>query len=123
MTGLFKTARLIPGPTPQTGGDIKSGSVFPQAIGTYDDESLLFESANLIPRDSKGDLKMPTTIPFPASADMTSRPTTTKSDRLDSRNGLSILMVWALIMLLIGAAAHFGVQSPDLGAFELLASF
>jgi hypothetical protein len=30
-------------------------------------------------------------------------------------------MLWAIIMLSIGAAAHFGAQSPEYSAFELLA--
>jgi hypothetical protein len=42
-------------------------------------------------------------------------------DPFNARVGFGILMLWAIIMLSIGAAAHLGGQSSDYSAFELLA--
>jgi hypothetical protein len=64
---------------------------------------------------------MPTTINFPLSVQPVKRSLITDLDPLDARIGFGILMLWAIIMLSIGAAAHFGAQSPEYGAFELLA--
>jgi hypothetical protein len=66
---------------------------------------------------------MPTTIEFPLSANISKRFNPPRIDRLEAHIGFAILMLWALIMLSIGAAAHFGTPSADYGAFELLASF
>jgi hypothetical protein len=68
-------------------------------------------------------LKMPTTIEFPLSANISNRFNPSSIDRVEARIGFAILMLWALIMLSIGAAAHFGAQSSDYNAFELLALF
>jgi hypothetical protein len=42
-------------------------------------------------------------------------------DPFNARVGFGILMLWAIIMLSIGAVAHLGGQSSDYSAFELLA--
>jgi hypothetical protein len=64
---------------------------------------------------------MPTTINFLLSIYTVQRSHITGFDPLNIRIGFGILMLWAIIMLSIGAAAHFGVQSPEYSAFELLA--
>jgi hypothetical protein len=66
---------------------------------------------------------MPTTIEFPLSVNMAQRSNSSSLDPSNARLGFGILMLWALIMLSIGAAAHFGAQSSDYNAFELLAPF
>jgi hypothetical protein len=66
---------------------------------------------------------MPTTIEFPLSVHPSKRFDLSRLDRLDARIGFGILMLWALIMLSIGAAAHFGAQSPDYSTYELVALF
>jgi hypothetical protein len=66
---------------------------------------------------------MPTTIEFPLSANMAQRVHSSHFVSSNARLGLGILMLWALIMLSISAAAHFGAQSSDYSAFELLAPF
>jgi hypothetical protein len=66
---------------------------------------------------------MPTTIQFALSADITTRSRTIKPDLLYARSGFGILMLWALVMLSIGAAAHFGAQSSEFSTVELLALF
>jgi hypothetical protein len=66
---------------------------------------------------------MPTTIELPLSASMAQRSHSSGLDLSNARLGFGILMLWALIMLWIGAAAHFGAQSPDYSAFEPLALF
>jgi hypothetical protein len=66
---------------------------------------------------------MPTAIEFPLSANLSKCVNPSRHDRLDARIGFGILTLWALIMLSIGAAAHFGAQSPDYGAYELVAPF
>jgi hypothetical protein len=63
---------------------------------------------------------MPTTIEFPLPVNMAQRFNPSR-DPFDARIGFGILMLWAVIVLTIGAAAHFGAQSPDYSAFELLA--
>jgi hypothetical protein len=69
----------------------------------------------------KGDLKMPTTIEFPLSVNMAQRFNPSRLDPFSARIGFGILMLWAIIMLSIGAAAHFGGQSFEYSIFELLA--
>jgi hypothetical protein len=64
---------------------------------------------------------MTTTIQFITPADTTPRSNTTKHGLLYARSGFGILMLWAVVMLSIGAAAHFGAQSSEFTAFELLA--
>jgi hypothetical protein len=71
----------------------------------------------------QGDLKMPTTIEFPLSINMSKPLNPSRIDRIESRTGFAILMLWALIMLSIGAGAHFGATSSDFGAFDFLAPF
>jgi hypothetical protein len=66
---------------------------------------------------------MPTTIEFPLSVNMAQRSGSSSLDPSNVRLGFGILMLWALIMLSIGAAAHLGAQSSDYDAFELLALF
>jgi hypothetical protein len=66
---------------------------------------------------------MPTTIEFPLSANMSRPFNLSRIDRVDARIGFGILMLWALIMLSIGAATHFGAPPSDYSAFELLALF
>jgi presenilin-like A22 family membrane protease len=66
---------------------------------------------------------MPTTIKFPLSADMTQRPKTIKLHRSWTRDGYWLLTIWAVVMLSIGAAAHFGLQFGDLTALEQVALF
>jgi hypothetical protein len=66
---------------------------------------------------------MPTTIEFPLSADISERFNPPRIDRVEAYIGFAILMLWALIMLSIGAASHFGTPSADYSAFELLALF
>jgi hypothetical protein len=66
---------------------------------------------------------MPTTIEFPLSTNMAQRSHSSSLDLSNARLGFGILILWALIMLSIGAAAHFGAQSSDYNAFELLALF
>jgi hypothetical protein len=66
-------------------------------------------------------LKMPTTIVFPLAVNMAQRFDPSRLDPLHDRLCFGILMLWALIMLSIGAAAHFGTQSSGYSAFELLA--
>jgi hypothetical protein len=66
---------------------------------------------------------MPTTIQFALSADITTRSRTITPDLLYARSGFGILMLWALVMLSIGAAAHFGAQSSEFSTVELLALF
>lgn len=66
---------------------------------------------------------MPTTIELPLSVNLSNRFNPSRLDRLDARIGLGVLMLWALIMLSIGGAAHFGAQSPDYNAYELVALF
>jgi hypothetical protein len=66
---------------------------------------------------------MPTTIEFPLSANMAQRSHSSRLDLSNARLGFGILVLWALIMLSIGAAAHFGAQPSDYNAFELLALF
>jgi hypothetical protein len=66
---------------------------------------------------------MPTTIELPLSADISKRFNLPRIDRAEVQIGFAILMLWALIMLSIGAAAHFGAPSADYSAFELLALF
>jgi hypothetical protein len=70
---------------------------------------------------AKGDLKMPTTIEFPLPVNMAQRFNRSRVDPFDARIGFGILMLWAVITLTIGAAAHFGLQSSEYNAFELLA--
>jgi hypothetical protein len=64
---------------------------------------------------------MPTTIEFPLSIRRAQRLNISRLDPFNARVGFGILMLWAIIMLSIGAAAHFGGQSSDYSAFELLA--
>jgi hypothetical protein len=66
---------------------------------------------------------MPTTIEFPLSVNMAQRSNSSGLDSFNARIGFKILMLWALIMLSIGAAAHFGAQSSAYSAYELLALF
>jgi hypothetical protein len=66
---------------------------------------------------------MPTTIELPLSANLSNRFNPSNIDRVEARIGFAILMLWALIMLSIGAAAHLGAQSAGYSAFELLALF
>jgi hypothetical protein len=66
---------------------------------------------------------MPTTIQFALSTNMTPRSRTIKPDLFHARIGFGILMLWAFIMLSIGAAAHFGAQSSEFITLELLALF
>jgi hypothetical protein len=63
---------------------------------------------------------MPMTIQFAPPIMLRSGPI--KPD-LFGRIGSGILMLWAVVMLSIGVAAHFGAQSSELSAFELLALF
>jgi hypothetical protein len=65
---------------------------------------------------------MPTTIEFPLSVNMAQRSNSSGLDSFNARIGFGIL-IWALIMLSIGAAAHFGAQSSAYSAYELLALF
>jgi hypothetical protein len=60
---------------------------------------------------------MPTTIEFPLSANMAQRSHSSRLDLSNTRLGFGILVLWALIMLSIGAAAHFGAQPSDYNAF------
>jgi hypothetical protein len=64
---------------------------------------------------------MPTTINFPLSIQAAQSSHITALDPFNARVGFGILMLWAIVMLSIGAAAHFGAQSPEYSAFELLA--
>jgi hypothetical protein len=64
---------------------------------------------------------MPTTIEFPLSIHMAQRLNPSRRDAFNARVGFGILMLWAIVMLSIGAAAHFGGQSSDCSAFDLLA--
>jgi hypothetical protein len=64
---------------------------------------------------------MPTTIEFPLSVNMVQRFNPSRVDPFNAQIAFGILMLWAVIMLTIGAAAHFGVQSSEYSAFELLA--
>jgi hypothetical protein len=64
---------------------------------------------------------MPTTIEFPLSVNMAQRFNPSRLDPFDVRVGFGMLMLWAFIMLSIGAAAHFGAPSAEYSAFELLA--
>ena len=66
---------------------------------------------------------MPTTIQFALSTDIPPRSRTIKPDLLYARSGFGILMLWAFVMLSIGAAAHFGAQSSEFSTVELLALF
>jgi hypothetical protein len=66
---------------------------------------------------------MPTTIEFPLSVNMAQRFNPSRLDVFDRRAGFGILMLWAVIMLSIGGAAHFGAQSSDTSAFEVLALY
>jgi hypothetical protein len=73
---------------------------------------------------SKGELKVPTTIKLPLSTGMTPLSRKITLDLFRTRTDFSfLLMVWAVTMLSIGAAAHFGAQSSEFSAFELLAPF
>jgi hypothetical protein len=71
----------------------------------------------------KGKLKMPTTIQFAPSTDLPPRSRTIEPDLFHTRAGFGILMLWAVAMLLIGAAVHFGAQSSEFSALESLALF
>jgi hypothetical protein len=64
---------------------------------------------------------MPTTIELPLSVNMAQRFNPSSLDASNARIGFGLLMLWAVIMLSIGAAAHFGVQSSEYSVFELLA--
>ncbi len=66
---------------------------------------------------------MPTTIPFALSTNLTSCSRTIKPDRVHARIGFGILMLWAFVMLSIGAAAHFGAHSSEFITLERLASY
>jgi hypothetical protein len=66
---------------------------------------------------------MPTTIPFALPTNMTPRSRTIKPDRFHARIGFGILMLWAFVMLSIGAAAHFGAQSSEFITLEHLALY
>jgi hypothetical protein len=69
------------------------------------------------------EIKMPTTIESALSVNMAPRFNPSRLDPFSARVGLGILMFWAIIMLSIGAAAHFGTQSSEYSVFELLALF
>jgi hypothetical protein len=62
---------------------------------------------------------MPTTIEVPLSINMAQRLNISRP--FNARVGFGMLMLWAITMLSIGAAAHFGGRSSDYSAFELLA--
>jgi hypothetical protein len=62
---------------------------------------------------------MPTTAQFALSAP---RSTMKKLDPF-AHIGFGILMLWAVIMLSIGAAAQFGVQSPEISTVEIFTLF
>jgi hypothetical protein len=64
---------------------------------------------------------MPTTIVFPLSVNMAQRFNRSRRDPLNGPVAFGIVMLWAFIMLSIGAVAHFGAQSSEYMAFELLA--
>ena len=66
---------------------------------------------------------MPTTIEFPLSVNMAQRFNPSRLDAFDGRAGFGTLMLWAVIMLSIGGAAHFGTQSSDTSALEVLALY
>jgi hypothetical protein len=63
---------------------------------------------------------MPTTIQFPLPKDIRLQ---SKTINLDRSFGFGILTCWALILLSIGAFAHFGAQSAESGALDMLALF
>ena len=66
---------------------------------------------------------MPTAIELPLSVHMAQRFNPSRLDPFSARVGLGILMLWAFIMLSVGAAAHFGAQSSEYSAFEFIALF
>jgi hypothetical protein len=67
---------------------------------------------------------MPTTIKLPLPIDLPPpRSRTNEVDPFYARIDFGILMLWAVTMLSIGAAAHFGVHSSEFSAFELLVPF
>jgi hypothetical protein len=68
-------------------------------------------------------MKMPTTIMLPPWTDMTPLSRMIAPAPFRAHVDFGILMLWAVIMLSIGAAAHFGAQSSEFSAFELLAPF
>jgi hypothetical protein len=71
----------------------------------------------------KGESKMPTTIQLPLSIRLMPRLWTRKRVPFYAQAGFTILMLWAVILLSIGAAAHFGMPHSELTAFEQLALF
>jgi hypothetical protein len=64
---------------------------------------------------------MPTTVALPPSIEMAQHFNPAELDRFNNRIGFGILMLWAFIMLSIGATAHFGAQSSEYSAFEFRA--
>ena len=67
------------------------------------------------------ELIMPTTIDVPLSVTVAQRFNPSRPNLFNAQPGFAILMLWALIMLSIGAAAHFGFHAAEYSAFELLA--
>jgi hypothetical protein len=66
---------------------------------------------------------MAPTIQVALSTDLTPRWRTTTPDLFHARAGFGILMLWAFVMLVIGAAAHFGAQSSEFSTLESLGLF
>jgi hypothetical protein len=64
-------------------------------------------------------LKMTTDIEFSPSVEGTPL-NPSRSHPFSARVGFRILMLWAFVMLSIGAAAHFGAPSPEYSILEFI---